>query len=399
MDLAAMMNDGGDALHRGSVDHREKMHSAETRKLEKKRPEVVVPVWARIYGGAANKVRDERFAQFKETRAEFKSVETNTGAQVAVEPSRIVVLPSNQTLPPSKASEVGPGGNLSLTGLAPSMAALIPTDDVCKVLAAWIFEQLTKIEDVSLYKHIEVEFRLGQIADENTRMRHRFPSLNESVVDTAYWARSRLFFRSGVDSQQFNRLVELLDQVAAANVTNETNQIAKENKLLRDDTYKLVLNRFGLGPKSIRVTTDENGRFIDSLYKQRLGDLYVAMPNSKFDLKMTLSIEHPVEEGEIKPLVKNMNPTFQRNKNRLSWVAPGCRADLTSVHGAGQAQSAIGAQDLGNVTREVEIEANTELLASSLTSFKLNTDDTSLDRFLEVIRYTLDSARYVIRNS
>ena len=426
MDLAAMMNDGSDVLHRGSVDHRQSLEQAESKQETMK-----VPIWAQIYGGSNNKVRDEKFNLLKQTRPEFKMLENmrndtrhsdersseppisskqnkfadDMGASEAPDSREESIdgyideeidaiyddkkAPTIIRLPPTKASEVGPGGNASLTGLAPSMAAIIPSDDVSKVIAGWIFEQATKFADESTYKYLEVEFKLGTICDETTRMRHRFPALNESIIDTVYWSRNRLLFRSGVDPTHFNHLLELLDSIADANVTNSMNEITKENKLLQDDTYKCVLDEFGLGPKKIRLTTDDNGRFLECIYKQRIGDLYVMMPNSTYDVKMTLSIEHPITQEVIKPLIQHERPIWQRNKNRLSWISPGCQADLTSVHGS---------QHDGSVTKEVEIEANTPLIASSLTDYKTSKDGESLERFFEVIRYTIDSARYLVRN-
>lgn len=58
-----MMNDGSDVLHRGSVDHRQSLEQAESKQETMK-----VPIWAQIYGGSNNKVRDEKFNLLKQTR-------------------------------------------------------------------------------------------------------------------------------------------------------------------------------------------------------------------------------------------------------------------------------------------------------------------------------------------
>lgn len=442
-----MINDGEQVLHRGSVDKSMEEPLKRSKIANYKEP----PAYARVFKGARNQVRDTKLWKLSETRPELaelsdklreraigqdknysrnspvsprsaapvsprsiahdgKSATSDTttpsaasdsapdtpssSAAAATSASSMPSVPLSYigAIPPASATDVGPGGNVSLTGLSASLASLIPGDDQTKVLAGWVYERLrqTSIEDLA---NLEIEFKFGLIADE-IRPRHNFGTLSEAVVDPNYWRKEKLRFRSEVDVSHFKQLETLLDSLAMANAGSENNQINRVNTLTRDVNYQIKLpNSYSMS--KIRVTYNDRDEVVECLDKERIGDVYVAQPNCVYDLKMSLSVERPINFEDIKDKIKATNPGFERNKNRLEWRSPGCQVDLTSVH----ALRAAGSGNTPGVSKEVEVECNKELLTETLVDIRKGKDTvTALDKYFEVMRYAVDSARFLARN-
>ena len=438
MDLAGMINDGAEALHRGSVD--KTSNTPSTPVLNPGSPEAgsdsagsfqkesaIVddkkgsspsppknkisqsvydirgrsgpPPWARIYRGRGNRVRDVRRWQLADTRPELGNLFDDSPGEPEKE-NKELVSPRNDTkalpstpfrpvpIPATRPSEIGPGGNLSLTGLAASLAALIPNDDQTRVLAGWLFEQIEHIP-TDLLNCVEVEFKMGQIAT-SSNVRHKFPIMSEGVVDPTYWRVNNLRFQTAIDETSFRSLESVLDSLEMANSANEQNTITKSNQLITDDVYHIKMPN-GM-KKRVRVSRDERGRVVECIDKNRINDLFISLPNSPFDLKVSVSTEEPVDyEQAVAPQLSSTRSSHERNKNRLKYVSRGCTVDLTSVHSQGAQQA--------QMVKEGEIEANMELLGTVLQEYRnLPNKAESLDKFLEVVRYTMDSARFLLRN-
>lgn len=431
-----MINDGEQVLHRGSVD-KTADDSAKPVRTSVRQP----PPFARVFRGGRNQVRDSKLWKLSQTRPELAEISdklrdraigqngergeqspvsphsaapisprntlnngesaksSSSAANAPASPSASTTTPADLSalpayigaIPAARATDVGPGGNASLTGLSASLASLIPGDDQTKVLAGWVYEKLDQVRMADL-SNLEIEFKFGLIADEY-RPRHKFSTLSEAIVDPIYWRQERLRFRSDVDISHFKQLETVLDRLAMANATSENNQIDRVNTLSRDVSYQVRLPNTNNVSK-VRVTFNDRDEVIECLDKERIGDLYITQPNCVYDLKMSLSVERPIDINDIKDQIKTQQPGYERNKNRLEWRSPGCQVDLTSVHAP-----RTGNSNGSGVTKEVEVECNKELLSSTLLDIKKDRDTvTALDKYLEIVRYSVDSARFLARN-
>lgn len=396
-----MINDGVEALHRGSVDRSTTQSPPNNESKRGSQRQKEIPPWAGIFRGNKNKVRDIRRWKLAETRPELVGVFSHATDEEEheEEPKEVVEeqgrekLPrtmfSNLPMPASSISEIGPGGNSSLSGLSASLAGMVPNDDQTQLLGGWIYERIEKLADDKMLDFLEIEFKVGLVTDERSGLRHRFPVMSEAVIDPIYYQQQHLHFKSEIDVATFKSLETLLDSLALANAGSESNRIERENVLVRDEMYTLHS-----GPKAgtrVRVSCDDKERVLECISKKRIGDLCISMPNSAFDLKMSMSTEEPVDYDEIAAEIKGAKPQFERNKNRLKWKSPGCVVDLTSVHGPAGLGGSL-------VTKEAEIEANGRLLSAILHECRESRDKgAALDKFLEVVRYTMDSARFLVR--
>lgn len=402
MDLAGLINDGVEALHRGSVDKKGVQYPQTTQIKAASRHRKGIPPWAGIYRGSKNKVRDVSRWKLAETRPELACIfsqaeddeepEEKAGEHTG-ELGHSNKLPrtmfSNLQMPPPSVSEIGPGGNSSLTGLCASLAGMVPNDDQTQFLSGWVYERIQKLTGDRVLDTLEIEFKVGLISDEHSGLRHRFPVLSEAVIDPIYYQQQHLHFKSEIDVSAFKALENLLDSLIMANAGSKDNSLERENVLIRDEMHTVKSESKGCA--RVRVSYDDKEHIIECISKKRIGDLYISMPNSAYDLKMSLSLEEPVDYDEIAPQIKGAKPRLERNKNRLKWKAPGCVVDLTSVHGpAGQHGSVV--------TKEAEIEVNGGLLSLILHECRESNDNgTALDKFLEIMRYTMDTARFLVR--
>lgn len=332
-----MLNDGTATLHRGSVDHR----GVRTRPIKYKKP----PVWALVWNGRNNKIHD---TSLSEIRPEMHpDLDSGSSAQVENAPYSI-----------------GPGGNPSLTGLGPSLSGVLPKDDIASYIAGWAFGLISELSNEER-KHVELEFKFGKLLSRQGKARLMLPVSTEAVVDPSY-ARNSTSFHSEVEETVFKHLEGLLDGLGGPAVPQD---LSRTENVGRDEIHS----------GDIRVSYDGNNNVIAVIHKQRLGDLFLVQPQSAIDMRVTLSVEHP--ENLPEPL----GPAHHtRHKSRLSWTTDGLRVDLTAV------------QTGNSRTKEAEVEVDSRRLISTYDEHLKGSQD-GLDKFLEVVRFALDSCRFLTR--
>jgi len=84
---------------------------------------------------------------------------------------------------------------------------------------------------------------------------------------------------------------------------------------------------YNVNGAKIRVTTDQktgdvlDGRIVE---KKRIADLNIYSPNTLLDYRITINVEKPNE-------LPSSLPTFERNKDRMSYTHEIFKFDLTQV--------------------------------------------------------------------
>lgn len=337
MDLGGMLNDGTATLHRGSVDHR----GIRTKPLKYVKP----PIWALVWNGRKNKIHD---ASISEVRPEFLAEQD-----------------SSTSGPGENAPyKIGPGGNPSLTGLGPSLSGVLPKDGMASYIAGWAYGLISELNEKDR-SHVELEFKFGRLLSRQGSGRLMLPISTESVVDPSY-ARNSTTFHSEVEETVFKHLEGILDGLNGPAIPQD---LARTESVGRDEMHD----------GDIRVSYDGDNKINAVIHKQRLSDLFIVQPQSAIDMRITLSVEHPVD------LPDPLGPARHvRHKSRLSWTTEGLRVDLTSVH-------------TGHLrTKEAEVEIDSKKLISTYEE-QMKGSQSALDKFMEVVLFGLDSCRFLTR--
>ena len=112
-----------------------------------------------------------------------------------------------------------------------------------------------------------------------------------------------------------------------------------------------------------------------------------------YDLRLSLSLEIPVLESEIEPLMKKSQPNLTRIKKRTSWthVPTVTRFDMTKVLQPRQLKSKAGKRITEqDESYEVELEIDTTELFIGFDNFRNGTNSI---RFEELVEVFVNNAR------
>lgn len=274
----------------------------------------------------------------------------------------------------SARAPTGPGGYPSLLDLPASLTGVIPADDITTKICNWLYSHLFQLEGER--EHIELEFKMGQILDYNTRQRARLPFITEAVISPDY-AREKLTFDATIESSQFSRVEGFISGLAgrpgAATATK-----------LPDTRHKDVMHPQQDTGANVRLTYDENDNLVGRLVKKRIGDLLIHCPGDLTDWRISLSTETPYT-GSLEQLSR---PVAVRNKNRQSWRTTGLQIDLTGVISEGTKSAK---------SKEVELEMDKDMLLKFFGDFQSKSDPQAMDKFQELMRYGMDSCRTISR--
>jgi hypothetical protein len=269
--------------------------------------------------------------------------------------------------------------NLStLLILEASIFNMSPLNEIVRVVGDFLYEHVGK-------PNVEIEAKLGLLVDKGTNRRIALPVLTETVLSTNDEHRFR--FESSMTAAQHEHYNRLLNELVV-NTAKEGYSGAKvEYKHTRETDRFYQSTGGGRGSARIRVTTDQkDGKILDVVEKIRVANLNVFCPKLSLDYRISVNIEKPAEFSQ------GSQPSFERNKDRLSYSHQIFKVDLTQVKGAS------GPTHAPEVSHELELEfIDPELLAREKS--KLGGPEESTSQYLEMIEMFLNSVRMLARKA
>lgn len=278
-----------------------------------------------------------------------------------------------------------------------SITGVIPPPSVTRTIAEWIYANFNEIPD-DKRKFVELELKFGTIIDKRQSHRININVLTECI----YTDTSSIYFDMGVHEVGWNEMCRFLDdlekqyQEDLRKTGNSIKPRRKFNTLESDitDTFYQLTNR-NEQPKSIRVSKDNmlNPPRYTAINKQRISDLYIHIPSSMYDLRLSLSFEHPIPESNIDSIIKKNVPNLTRIKKRNTWAhrPTVTRFDMTRVLLPREFKNKQGKTIVEqDQSFEVELEVDTFELFNGFDKFKSGADSI---RFEELVEIFVNNAR------
>jgi polynucleotide 5'-triphosphatase len=281
-----------------------------------------------------------------------------------------------------------------------SITGVIPPPSVSRTIAEWIFANLQDIVDTN-HKYVELELKFGTIIDKRKGSRINLNVATECV----YTDHSNVRFDMQVEEVAWNDVCKSFTELESA-YQDELRRLGamarnkpkrKFNSLesdITDSMYRVDEGR-NEHPKTIRVSKDNqlNPPRYTAIEKQRISHLYVHIPSSMYDFRLSLSLEIPVPETSIESIMARNAPDLIREKKRSTWThtPTASQFDLTRVLVPRESKSKSGKKLIEKEQNfEIEIEINTVEVFNAIDKFKSNVD---AFRFEELVEIFLNNAR------
>ncbi|KAH3669290.1 hypothetical protein OGAPHI_001411 [Ogataea philodendri] len=266
-----------------------------------------------------------------------------------------------------------------------SISGTIPRNDFNKVVTEWIWANIegTRHEYKSMGsidKYLELELKVGHIWDKVKDRRLRLPVNSETILNVDFF-QTDCYFRSGVPAQQFHDLRAYLGKLSHEKPNHKANKFVVENSHCVDlIAYERKRDE---KPTTGRVSVDvKTQRRMSSIHKHRVADLVIYLPNSLYDLRLSMSLELPYEMNDAGFESFQKRVELRRDKDRVSYshLATFTKIDMTKV------------KENGSVKHEVELELDTVELLNSMA--KIGTDPLY---YIDLVQAFLDNGRIVSR--
>ncbi|KAI5969297.1 CET1 [Candida margitis] len=279
-----------------------------------------------------------------------------------------------------------------------SITGVIPPPSITRTTAEWIYANFANIED-SNRKNVELELKFGKIIDKRTGNRINLNVITECI----YTNESNIRFDMEVEEIAWNDVRKMFDELERQfqeekKVDTSIRDKRKFNMLESDQTDSF----YQLGNKNehlrkVRISKDnllQPPRYT-AIQKERIADLYIHNPQSMYDLRLSLSLEVPVPEGNIESIISKNQPQLQRDKKRVSFTHTPTitQFDLTRVMVPREFKNKAGKKVVNHETKyEVEMEADTLEIFQSIDKVKQGTDSYRLEELVEIF---LNNARII----
>ncbi|ODV98108.1 hypothetical protein PACTADRAFT_185491 [Pachysolen tannophilus NRRL Y-2460] len=271
-----------------------------------------------------------------------------------------------------------------------SISNVEPFNDLTRLISQWIYAVLDGIHDPSLKQFLEIELKLGFIWSKENDARLMLPVTSESILNTQYF-NENCFFKSGIPYQQLRDLKDYLEMLNKSQKSRKTQFVIEKFKQKDEFFRSAVRNSL---PTNARVTTDVTTNRIDAtIDKKRLSDLFVYLPNSLFDIRISISLEIPLDykEEQLNSFQKQVN--LIRIKDRTSYIhhATFTRIDVTKVE---EYDKEHGNKNKPPIKKcEVELEVDTHELLNSIESL-----ESDPYYFEDLVKTFLDNGRLIARH-
>ncbi|ODV84488.1 glycosyltransferase family 2 protein [[Candida] arabinofermentans NRRL YB-2248] len=271
---------------------------------------------------------------------------TNTDGDDSGKPKRYSAKPTwaKDYIPTAKAGfDVGnPYSSTSETTkmAVPSITGAVPRNDFNKVITEWIWANIEglkqdylDIENVEEY--VEVELKVGNIWDKVKDRRLVLPINTEAVVSVDFF-HNECYFKSGIPLSKFNDIKTYLTKISSENYGKRSNSGGNKFVVENSHLIDLIASEKKRNDKPItgRVSVDvKTKRKMFSIQKQRIADLIIYLPNTLFDLRLSMSLELPYELNDAGFETFKKKVSLEREKERISFnhLPTFTKIDLTKV--------------------------------------------------------------------
>ncbi|KAL4953643.1 CYTH-like domain-containing protein [Aspergillus filifer] len=331
-------------------------------------------------------------------------------------------LQSARSSQPAQSSE--PPDLKSLGAWEPSLTGLIPYEEMTKIVCDFLFQHVVMRNDAmagpagaSAGGHgaiIEVEAKLGQIIDLDSRDRIQLPVQSECVIDKEK-SRLRTSFESNMSQAQHRAMNNFLNDAVknsmpqpnppggpgpASTTTTPRVPISYAHKKERDSFYEVSpselppIIRQNLNPRhkpKVRVTVDQRtGEVLAKIVKCRVADLDIHSPRTCVDWRISVNLEMSYD-GDISHLPPADTGrgvgAGDRNKDRMSYRHLAYQVDLTQV---GRSEPSMK----GECEHELEIEVSA---AEIRRQGQLAIAGDPTHQYQDLVRGLLDNIRVLAR--
>lgn len=281
-----------------------------------------------------------------------------------------------------------------------SITGIIPTPSITKTIAEWIYANFRDIAEHNR-KYVELELKFGTIIDKARGSRINLNVLTECIYnDHALVHFDMLVAEKAWDDihRLFADLETLYQEDLKKAGPRHGKPPRKFNTMDEDMTDSFYhAGRPGEHPKSVRVSTDKtlNPPRHTAIEKQRLLDLYIHNPSSMYDMRLSLSLEMPVEESIVAPLISKGQPHLIREKKRNTWthLPTITRFDLTRVLIPRELKNKDGKRVVTHDKNyEIELEVDTLEMFNAVDKIVQGLD---LYRFEELVEIFINNGRVI----
>lgn len=268
----------------------------------------------------------------------------------------------------------------------PSITGSIPRNDFNKLVTDWIWANVQGIKNdfpnvPNVENYMELELKVGRIWDKVKDRRIQLPTNTECVVNMDY-IHQNCFFRPGMSAKNYGDIKGFLEKLVKDGQTGRRN-----DKFIVETSHNVDLlaseKRQNEKLATARVTIDvKTKRRVASIDKERVSDLFIYLPSTLFDLRLSLSLELPHELNDAAFENFKQKVTLTRDKDRVSYVhqATATRLDLTKI------------KENGTSKYELELEIITPELLRSMGMIR---DDPLY--YVDLVQAFLDNGRIVTR--
>lgn len=275
------------------------------------------------------------------------------------------------------------------------ITGVIPPQSVVRTVAEWIYANFVEIP-LDNRQYVELELKFGTIVDKVSGHRIDIGVSTECIYTQASDTR----FDMGVHEVGWNDMRAFLEELEKTYQDENKKNPAKPRRkfsVLETDNTDLffMISERNEKPKKIRITKDNalNPPRYTGIHKKRLSDLYIHNPSSMYDLRLSLSIEMPMEEGSVEPIIKKNKPVLTRIKRRTSWThSPTVtQFDFTIVLQPKTTKNKFGKTVVEHESsHELELEIDTTEIFKGFDKIR---DGSDTIRFEELVEVFLNNAR------
>lgn len=285
--------------------------------------------------------------------------------------------------------------SMVLTDLECLITGVIPPQSTVRTIAEWLYANFVEIL-LENRQYVELELKFGTIINKTTGSRIDLGVSTECI----YTDTSNTRFEMGVHEVGWNDMKSFLDEleksyadIARKDPTKPRRKFSLTESNNTDYFYQITERNEK--PKKIRISKDNllNPPRHVAISKRRVSDLYIHNPSSMYDLRLSLSIEFPVSDESIEPIMKKNKPSMQRGKKRASYShAPTVtRFDFTEVSVPRTANNRAGRSVVENEKLfELELEIDTFQIFRGFDRIR---DGSDTIRFEELVEIFLNNAR------
>lgn len=275
------------------------------------------------------------------------------------------------------------------------ITGIIPPPLTVRTIAEWLYANFVEIS-LENRQYVELELKFGTMVLKTTGARLDIGVLSECVYTKALEFRFEMAVHE-VGWADMKTFLGDLEKQYQEEVRKQPSRPRRKFAVTESDTTDFFYHTSERNevPQKIRISKDNMltpARYV-GITKKRLLDLYIHEPSLMYDLRLSLSLELPVNEASIEPTMKKMKPTLQRGKKRTSYThAPTVtRFDFTEVLKPKHMRNKAGKTIVEHEKlHELELEIDTFQIFRGFDKVR---DGSDTIRFEELVEIFLNNAR------